>query len=184
MIFFFYFFWNFLARFEYERNSGENFFSLFLGLSHPILAKNNAGNRFFNFFNFFAIFFGIFFPRLSINGIRDKNFFLSVSAYLIPFWPKITPESGFLIFLIFCYFFRNFLPQAEFERKLGQFFFLSFSAYLLPFWLKVILERDFLIFWFFFSIFFWNFHALVRNEQSSGLNFFFSLSRRIWSRFG
>ena len=46
LIFFFYFFRNFLARVEYERNSELNFFSHFLRLSHPILAKNNAGKSF------------------------------------------------------------------------------------------------------------------------------------------
>ena len=40
------FFWNFLARVEYERNSGLNFF-LFLGLSHLVLAKNNARKEVF-----------------------------------------------------------------------------------------------------------------------------------------
>ena len=54
--FFFNFFGNFLARVEYERNSGLNFFSLFLYLFHPVMAKNNAGKGFFNFLNFFAIF--------------------------------------------------------------------------------------------------------------------------------
>ena len=56
---------------EYERNSGLKFFPLFLRLSHPILAKNNAGKGFFNFLNFFAIIFGIFLPGSSVNGIRD-----------------------------------------------------------------------------------------------------------------
>ena len=69
--FFFYFFRNLLARDKYERNSGLNFFSLFLSLSHPVLSKISAGKRFFNFLNFFAIFFGIFFPRPSLNGNRD-----------------------------------------------------------------------------------------------------------------
>ena len=41
----------------WERNSGLKFFSRFLDLSHPVLAKNNAGKRIFNFLNFFAIFF-------------------------------------------------------------------------------------------------------------------------------
>ena len=68
---FFYFFRNFLARVEYERNSGLKIFFLLLGLSYPVLAKNNAGMRFFNFLNFFAIFFGIFLPSSSVNGIRD-----------------------------------------------------------------------------------------------------------------
>ena len=99
--FFCYFFRNFLARVEYAQNSGLSFFSLFLGLSHPILAKKKAGMRFFNFLNFFAIFFTIFFPGPSVNGIQVKHFFLSFSAYLIPFWLKIMPEMGFLIFWFF-----------------------------------------------------------------------------------
>ena len=49
-----YFFKKFLARVEYERNSELKFLSLFLGLSRPLLAKNNAGKW---FFNFFAVFF-------------------------------------------------------------------------------------------------------------------------------
>ena len=40
--FFAIFFRNFLPRVEYERNWGLKLFSLFLGLSHPNLAKNNA----------------------------------------------------------------------------------------------------------------------------------------------
>ena len=66
-----YFFRNFLARVENERNSGLNFFFLVLGLSHAVSAKNNVGQRFFNFLNFFTIFFGIFFPGSSMNGILE-----------------------------------------------------------------------------------------------------------------
>ena len=55
-----YFFQNFLPGVEGEQNSGLKFFLLFLGLSHPVVAKNNAGKGFLNFLNFFAIFFGIF----------------------------------------------------------------------------------------------------------------------------
>ena len=73
--FFLFFFWNFLARVGYEQNSGLNFFFLFLGLSHPVLAENNAGKR---FLNFFVIFFGIFFPKPIMNGNRDKFFFFSL----------------------------------------------------------------------------------------------------------
>ena len=85
------------VRMEFE----TKIFSLLLGLSHPVLAKNNAGKRVFNFFNFFAIFFGIFLPRPSMNGNRGKKIFLSFSAYLLPFWLNIIPERGFLIFLLF-----------------------------------------------------------------------------------
>ena len=60
---------NFLNRVEYERNSGLNFFFLFLTLSHPVLVRNIAGKRFFNFLNFFAIFFEIFLPGSSMNGL-------------------------------------------------------------------------------------------------------------------
>ena len=59
---FFYFFRNFLARVEYERNSGEKFYFLFFSLSPPDLAKNNAGKRFYNFLNFFLFFSEFFCP--------------------------------------------------------------------------------------------------------------------------
>ena len=67
--FFCYFCRNFLARVEYERNSGIKLFSPFLGLPHPVLAKNNAGMRIFNFLNFFAIF--SVFSCTGMDGIRD-----------------------------------------------------------------------------------------------------------------
>ena len=82
--FFYYFFQNFLSRVEYGRHMGVNVFSLFLGLSHPVLTKNNIGKRIFNYFQFFWYFFGIFLSASSMNGIREWNFFLSFSAYLIP----------------------------------------------------------------------------------------------------
>ena len=120
--FFCYFFRNFLARVEYEGNSGLNFFSHFLGLSHPVLAKNNAGKRFFNFWNFFPIFFGIVLPGLSINGILGKNFFITFSVYLIPFWLTIMQGRGFLIFWIFSLIFSEFSCPAwvgtEFRTKI------------------------------------------------------------------
>ena len=52
-------------------NSGQIFFFLFLGLSLPLLDRNNAGIKFFDFLNCFAIFFGIFLPGSSMNGILD-----------------------------------------------------------------------------------------------------------------
>ena len=51
------FFQNFLDRVKYERNSGVKFCFHFFRLSHPVLAKNNAGKTFYNFLNFFPIFF-------------------------------------------------------------------------------------------------------------------------------
>ena len=91
-----YVFWNFLAEGEYERNSGLKFFSPFLGLSHPVLAKKKKMPE-RGFLNFFAIFVGIFLPGSNVSGIRGENFFLPFSAYLIPFWLEIFPEIGFLI---------------------------------------------------------------------------------------
>ena len=105
-----------------------------------------------------------------MNEIRDWNCFLCFSAYLIPFWQKIMPERGFLIFLLL---FSEFSSPGRVWTEFGTKFFFSFSAYLTPFWLKVSLERGFLIFWFFFSIFFRNFLARVEYERNSGLNFFF-----------
>ena len=46
------------------------FFSLSLPIN-PVLAKNNAGKRFFNFLISFSIFFRIFLPGSSTNEIRD-----------------------------------------------------------------------------------------------------------------
>ena len=94
------FFWNFLARVECERNSGLKFFSLFLGLSYPVLAKNNAGKGFFNFLNFLAFFFRNFLAR--VEYVRNSGiiffFFLSFLAYPNPFWTEIMSELTFLIF--------------------------------------------------------------------------------------
>ena len=172
MIFFFYFFQNFLARFAYERNSEQNFFFLFLGLSQPVLAKNNAGKR---FFNFFAIFFEIFLHGSSMNEIRDKIFFLSFPAYLIPFWLKIKQEWGFLVFSIFFLFSSEFsstgLVWTEFRTKI---YFPSFSVCLIPFRLKLMPKRGFLIFSI-FLLFFSEFSSPGWVWTKIGTKFFFSL---------
>ena len=68
------------------------FFCLFLGLYHPVLAKNNAEKSFFKFLKLFAIFFKIFLPGSSMNGIRDKKFSLSFSVYLILVCIEIVSE--------------------------------------------------------------------------------------------
>ena len=63
-IIFLLFFRNFLSRVEYERNSRVKFCFHFFGLSPPVLAKNNARNKFYNFLNFFTIFFRNFIFRV------------------------------------------------------------------------------------------------------------------------
>ena len=119
-----YFFRTFLPQAKCERNSGLKFFSLFLGLSLPVPAKNNAGMRFFEFFSYF---FRNFLPRASMNGIRDENFFPSFSAYLIPFWQKIIPERGFFNFWIFYLFFTEFPCPGWVWTEFGPKIFFSFS---------------------------------------------------------
>jgi len=92
----------------------------------PVLAENNAVKRFFSFLNFFAIFFGIFLPGSSKNGIRDKNSFPAFSAYLIKFWQKIMPWSGFIIFSIFLLFFSEFSCPGRVRTEFGTTFFFPF----------------------------------------------------------
>ena len=112
LFFFSYFFLNFLARIEYERNSGLKFVSLFLCLSHPILAKNNAEKCFFNFLNFLAIFFRISFHGSSMNGIQVWNFFFLFLGQSHPILAKNNDGKGFFNFLNFfaILFFGIFLP--------------------------------------------------------------------------
>ena len=124
------------------------------------------------FWFFVSIFFGISFPWPSINGIRDKIFFLLFSAYLIPFWLKIMPEWGFLIFLIFYLFFRNFLPQAEYERNSGLKFFSLLLGLSNPVLAKNNTGKRVFHFLNFFCNFLQNFLARIEYEWNSGLKFF------------
>ena len=82
LIFFFYFFQNFLARVECELNSGLKFFFLFFSLSHPVLAKNKAGETFFSFLNFFTVFFLNFLVCVEYErnpGLKFFSLFLGLS---------------------------------------------------------------------------------------------------------
>ena len=64
----------------------DNFYSLFLGISQPILAWNGAIMVFFNLFNFFAIFLE-FSPTRQVGTKRNNNFyFLPLSAFSNLFW--------------------------------------------------------------------------------------------------
>ena len=84
------------------------FFFLFFGLSHPVLAKNNTGKRFFNFLNFFTIFFGIFFPGWSMNGILEWNFVFTFSAYPLPVLAKNNARKMVYNFWILLLFFSEY----------------------------------------------------------------------------
>ena len=131
----------------------------------------------------FWIFFGIFFPGPSTNGIRDKKFFLAFSAYLITFWLKIMAERVFLIFFIFFLFFWKFLSRVEYELNLGLKFFCLFFGLSHPVLAKKNARKrffNFLIFFLFLSELSW----LGRVWTEFGTKCFFSLSRPISSRFG
>ena len=100
-----FFFLNILVRVGKERNSGLKFFSLFLGLSHPDLDRNNEGMMFFNILNFFAIFSSNFLAQVVQERNLGLNFFFSLSAYLIPVWIEEMNEWCFLILQTFLLFF-------------------------------------------------------------------------------
>src|SRR6266702_1401679 len=109
------FFSEFSFRAKYERNSGLKFWFHFFGLSHPpVLARNNAGKRFYNFLSFFAIFFGILFPGPGMNRIRNKNFVFTFSAYLIPVSARNNAGKRFYNFLsFFTIVFGILFPRSE-----------------------------------------------------------------------
>ena len=131
---------------------GTKIFFLFFGLSTAVLAKNNSGKRFFNFLTFFSIFFRIFLPGSSMNGIWDKIFFFSFLASLYPYLIDIMPELSFLIF--FFYFCRNFLAQAECEWNSGLNFFSLFLVLSRPVLTRNNARMRFFSVFTFFAIFF------------------------------
>ena len=109
-IFFPIFFWNFLAQIEYEWNSGLIFFILFLGLSPPVLAKNNAGK---GFFNFFVIFFRNFLAGVEYGRNLGLKYFLLFLGLSHPVLAKNNAGKGFFNFLnSFAIFFEIFLPES------------------------------------------------------------------------
>ena len=140
------------------------------------MAKNNAENRFFNFLNFFAIFFGISLPGSRMSRIWDYNFFfpfLSLSNLILP--RNNARKRFFLFFEFFCYFFRNFLARVKCERNLRLKFFSLFLGLYHPACLKIMPERVFFNFLLFFS----EFSCLGRVWTEFWTKFFFSLSAYI-----
>ena len=179
--FFCYFFRKFLNRVEYEQNSGVKFLSLFHCLSHPVLARNNPGKRFFNFSNFFAIFFGNILAGVQYELNWGQNFF---SPFLVLSHPVLAKNNAgkrfFIILNFFAIFFGIFFRgpiSAEFGPKI------FFPTYLNPFWLEIFPERGFLIFWI-FLLFFLEFSCRGPVWEEFGPKIFFFLSRPISSCFG
>ena len=133
---------------EYERNSGQNFFFLFLSLSQPVLAKNNTRKRFFTFFDFFCYFPRNFLARVECewnSGLNIFSPFLGLSHLVL-----VRNTAGKMFFNFFNYFDIIFAilfpgPSMNGIRDLN-FFFFSFSASLSPFWIEIKPELSFLIF--------------------------------------
>ena len=172
-------FWIFLLFFSelscpYEQNSGLKFFSHFLGLSHPVLAKKKAGKRFFNFLNFFAVFSQFSSPGRVWTEIRTKKFF-----YFFRPISSVLAKNNARKRFFFSFFFWNFLARIEYEGNSGlKFFSLFLGLSHPPFWLKIMLERGFLFFWI-SLLFFLQFSSPGRVWMEFGTKFFFSLFRPI-----
>ena len=95
---------------------GTKFFFLFFGLSHPALAKNNAGKSFYNFLHFFTFFFLIFLAQVEFkrnSGLKFLSLFFGLSN---PDLVKTNAGKRFYNFLyFFYYFFRNFLARVNYK---------------------------------------------------------------------
>ena len=125
---FFLFFSEFSSPRRVWTKFGNKFFFLFFGLSHPVLAKNNAGKSFFNFLIFFSIFFGILLSGSSVNGIRDNEFFFLFLGLYHPVLAKNNAGKRFLNFLIFfLLFFLEFSCPGRVWTEFGTKFFFSIS---------------------------------------------------------
>ena len=124
--FFYYFFRNFLAGVEYERNKELKFFSPFLDLSHPVLVKNNAGKRFFFIiFEFFCYFFRNILARVKYERNSVLNFF---SLFLNLSHPVLARNNaGKRFFLIFLLFFWEFYCRGPVWAEFGPKIFFSLS---------------------------------------------------------
>ena len=122
MNFFAVFFRNFLARVEYERNSRLKFFSLVLDRSHPVLAKNNTGKRFFSFFEFFCYFLRNFLARVEYERNSGQKIFSLFLGLSHPILAKTNAGMRFFNLLNFLLFLAEFSSPGwvwtEFETKI------------------------------------------------------------------
>ena len=106
------------------------------------------------FLNFFVIFFGIFLPGSSMNGIWDKIFFFSFLASLYPYLIEIMPELSYLIFWIVLLFFSEFSCLGQVWTEFGTKIFFSLSWPISPVLAKNNNGKKFFYFLNFFAIFF------------------------------
>ena len=118
------------------------------------------------------IFFGIFLPGSSINGIRNYNFFFSFSASFNPFWIEIMSELTFFIFWIFLQFFLEFSCPGRVWTEFGTKIFFLFLSLYRPGLAKNNAWKRFFIFLNFFAIFFRIFFPSPSTNGNQEKNFF------------
>ena len=162
------------------------FFFLFVGLSQPELALNEARFTFFFFFvlNYFTIF--LEFSSLGLaKMVPEMEIFYLFSACPVPFCQKMKPEWRFLIFWIFFLFlFFGMLHPPRSGRKGTRIkiFLIYFSAWDGPVWLGMKPEWHFLICWI-FLVFFWECSNPGRVEIALRKKIFLSLFQSIPAKF-
>ena len=107
LIFWFFFFFFGIFYYPSGRNGTERqfLFFIFLGISQPILAWNEAITVFFNLLNFFAIFLEFYLKRQGGTQRNDNFFFLSLSF----FQPILAWNHAITVFFNFLNFFAIFL---------------------------------------------------------------------------
>ena len=148
-----------MFNYELGRNSTERFFafSLFSGLSQPILTWNEAMMVFSKFLNFFAIFLEFSIMVHVGTQLNDFSYFHSFSTFLNLFWLERKLWWYFLIFRIFFAVFFEFSITGRVRTQRNDFsYFISFLTFPNLFWPEKKLWWCFLIFWI-FLLFFWNF---------------------------
>ena len=100
------------------------FFFHFLGLSYPVLAKNNVEKRFLNFFNIFAIFFRNFLASVEHERNSEVKFFFLFLGLSHPVLAKNNVGKRFFNFFnFFTIFFGIFLPESSLNGIRSKFFF-------------------------------------------------------------
>ena len=138
------------------RNGTESqfLFFIFLGISQPLLAWNEAIPVFFNLFNFFAIFLE-FYLKCQVVTKRNNNFYFLTPSF---FQPILAWNHAIKVFFNFLNFFVIFLEfsitHCVGTERNDNFYFPSFSTFSILFWLEV---KPQWYFFYFFFLYFWNF---------------------------
>ena len=177
--FFCYFFRNFLARVEYERNLGQIFFFSFLASLYPYWIEIMPELSFLIFF-IVLLFFSEFSCLGQVWTEFGTKFFFSPSCPISSVLAKNSNRKRFFYFLnFFAIFFRIFFPRPSRNENRDKIFFFLFFGLSTPLLAKSNSGKRFFNFLNFFAIFFGIF---LPGSSMNGIwdqNFFFSLSRPI-----